>query len=132
LFWFWFHQIFISIIGCCIWKAEKNILYYNSAKNFDKLFCSNESFEYWLNKLSDVSNFHGMQWHRFVSKYPLKIFWVTFIFFIIFSIPTILIFKATEFFGQNQISTSGVNFINVLHARFSYVSHFLAAFSSYA
>ncbi len=67
---------------------------------------SNESFVYWLNKLSDVSNFHGMQWHRFVSKLPMKIFWVAFIFFIIFSIPTILIYKAVEFFSQNQISTS--------------------------
>ena len=67
---------------------------------------SNESFVYWLHKLSDVSNFHGMQWHRFVNKLPMKIFWVAFIFFIIFSIPTILIYKSVKFFSQNQIRTS--------------------------
>jgi len=41
-------------------------------------------------------------------------------------------FEAFHVFKVINIYSPGVNFINVLRARFSYISRFSAAFSSYA
>ena len=65
-----------------------------------------EKFCHWLKIFSEISNIHGVKWHLYVKKMPLKILCVTFIFFVIFAMPAILINEALKFFSPAAINTA--------------------------
>jgi hypothetical protein len=61
-----------------------------------------------LKVFSEISNIHGVKWHLYVRKTPFKVLCVGFIFFVIFTMPAILINEALKFFSPMAINTAVV------------------------
>ena len=96
---------YFSIFRCSLWtypiyEEKRNILIQST------LYFRSEKFCHWLKVFSEISNIHGMKWHLYVKKKPLKILCVLFIFFVIFAIPAILIYEALYFFSPVAINTA--------------------------